>query len=52
MWVWRRMKKIKWSEKVSNEEVLKRTREKRTLLNNILRKKNQNPLDWSYSQKI
>ena len=33
------MEKIKWSEKVTNEQVLKRTGEKRTLLNNILRRK-------------
>ena len=38
MWCWRRAKKIKWSEKVANE-VLKRKGEKRTLLNNILRRK-------------
>ena len=39
MWFWRRMEKIKWSEKVSNEEVLKRIGEKRTLLNTVLRRK-------------
>ena len=33
------MERIKWSEKVTNEEVLKHTGEKRTLLNNIIRKK-------------
>ena len=39
MWCWRRMEKIKWSEKVTNEQVLDRKGEKRTLLNNILRRK-------------
>ena len=39
MWCWRRMEKIKLSEKVTNEQVLDRTGEKRTLLNNILRRK-------------
>ena len=39
MWCWRRMEKIKWSEKVINVQVLERTAEKRTLLNNILRRK-------------
>ena len=39
MLCWRRIEKIKWSEKVSNVQVLKRIREKRTLLNNILRTK-------------
>ena len=33
------MNKIKWSEKVSNEQVLERIGEKRTLLNNILHRK-------------
>ena len=30
------MEKIKWSEKVTNKQVLDRIEEKRTLLNNIL----------------
>jgi hypothetical protein len=34
----------KWSEKVTNEQVLKCIGEKRTLLNNILH-------NWSYSEK-
>ena len=33
------MEKIKWSEKVTNEQVLDHMGEKRTLLNNILRRK-------------
>jgi hypothetical protein len=33
------MEKIKWSEKVTNEQVLDRIGEKRPLLNNILRRK-------------
>ena len=36
---WRRIEKIKWSEKVTNEEGLKRIGEKRLLINNILRRK-------------
>ena len=36
MWGWRRMEKIKWSDKVTNEQVIERIVEKRTLLNNIL----------------
>ena len=39
MWSWRRMEKIKWPEKVTNEKVPERIGEKGTLLNNILRKK-------------
>jgi hypothetical protein len=37
MWCWRRMEKIKWSEKVTNE-VIERIGEKNTLLNNIPRR--------------
>ena len=33
------MEKLEWSEKVTNEEVLERLGEKRTLTNNILRRK-------------
>ena len=33
------MEEIKWSEKVTNEQVLERIEEKRALLNNILRRK-------------
>ena len=36
MWWWRRIEKIKWSEKVTNEQVLDRIGEKRTLLNNVI----------------
>ena len=39
MWCWRRMEKIKCSEKVTNEQVLERMGKERTLLNNILRGK-------------
>ena len=37
MWYWRKREKIKWSQKVTNEQVLERIVEKKTLLNNILR---------------
>ena len=37
MWCWRRMEKKKWSETITNEQVLERIGEKRTFLNNILR---------------
>ena len=48
MWSWRRMEKLKWSERVTNE-VVDLIGEKRTLINNILRYKIQ--LSWSYSKK-
>ena len=39
MWYWRRMENIKWSEKVTNQQVLDPIGERRTLINNILRRK-------------
>ena len=39
MWCYRRIEKRKWSEEVTNEQVLDRIAEKRILLNNILRRK-------------
>ena len=39
MWVWRRMLKISWTEKISNEEVLMRVEEQRSILNIISRRK-------------
>ena len=36
---WRRTEKIKWSEKITNEEGIGRVEEKRALLNNTLRRK-------------
>jgi len=30
MWIWRRMEKISWVDKVSNEEVLQRANETKT----------------------
>ena len=39
IWCGKRMEKIKWSEKVTNEQVLLRIGVKTTFLNNILRRK-------------
>ena len=39
MWFWWSMEKIQWSEKVTNEDILERIREKRTDVNNILSRK-------------
>ena len=39
MWCWMRMDKVKWIEKVTNEDVLRRMRKKKTLLENILGRK-------------
>ena len=40
MWYWRRMQKIKWSDKVPNEQVLEHSIEKRIFLNILHRKVN------------
>jgi hypothetical protein len=39
MWCWRRIEKIKLSEKVTNKQVLERIGEKRAIIDNILRRK-------------
>jgi len=33
MWIWRRMEKISWLDKVTNGEVLRRVNEDRQILN-------------------
>ena len=38
IWCWRRMEKIKWSEKVTKEQILDRIGEKRTLLHTYVEK--------------
>lgn len=39
MWVWRRMERISWTDHVSNEQVLDRVHERRTLLGKIYERK-------------
>ena len=41
MWFWRRMEKISWTDKISNEEVLRRVGEERHLMN-LLRNRKKN----------
>jgi hypothetical protein len=43
-WCWRRMLKIKWTDKIRNEEVYRRIDEERTLRNMILRKEESDGL--------
>jgi len=40
MWVWRRLQRISWAEKLINMEVLRRVEESRTFVDTIRRKKN------------
>jgi hypothetical protein len=39
MWIWRRMERISWTEKITNEEVLRRVGEKRSMVETIVRRK-------------
>ena len=39
MWIWRRMERISWTEKITKEEVLRRVGEERTMLATVVRKK-------------
>ena len=41
MWIWRQLEKIKWDDKITNEEVLRRVDESKCLMKTIwVRKKN------------
>jgi len=39
MWIWRRMEKISWRDKITNDDALKRVNEERSLLNEIWQRK-------------
>jgi len=39
MWIWRRMEKISWKDKITNVDVLKRVNEERSLLKEIWQRK-------------
>jgi hypothetical protein len=39
MWCWRRMEKIRWTDRVRNEEVLHRVKEERNIVHTIKRRK-------------
>ena len=41
MWIWRRMEKISWTDKVTNEEVLRRVNKDMQILNSALQRKRQ-----------
>jgi len=39
MWIWQRMEKIRWMDKVTNEDVLKKVNESKNMLNVIRQRK-------------
>ena len=39
MWIWRRMERISWTEKITKEEVLRRVGEKRSMFKTMVRRK-------------
>ena len=41
IWIWRRMEKIRWHDKVTDEEVLSRANEDRQILNSIWQRKHR-----------
>jgi len=41
MWIWRRLEKISWRDKITNEDVLKKVDEERSLLNKIWQRKHR-----------
>ena len=47
MWIWRRMDKISWSDKITNDDVLKRVNEERSLLKEIWQRKHRWIVLWT-----
>jgi len=41
IWIWRRMEKISWLDKVTNEEVLRRVNDDRQILNSLWQRKHR-----------
>jgi len=41
MWIWRRMEKISWLDKVTNKEVLRRVNKDRQILNSVWQRKHR-----------
>jgi len=41
MWIWRRMERISWTDSRTNEEILKKVEDNRSLMN-IIRKRQKN----------
>jgi len=41
MWIWIKMEKISWLDKVTNEEVLRRVSEDRQILNSLWQRKHR-----------
>ena len=39
MWIWIRIERISWKDHISNKEVLKRVKERRSLIETIVRRK-------------
>ena len=39
MWIWRRIERISWTDRITNEEVLRRVAECRSLINTVVRRK-------------
>ena len=50
MWIWRRIERISWTEKITNEEVLRRVGEKRSMVETIVRR-NKNLIGHIYNER-
>ena len=44
MWIWRRMLKISWLDKVSNAEVLQKVQENKSILDTVQQ------MDWTHPE--
>jgi len=51
MWIWRRMEKISWIDKVINEDVLKKVNESKNMLN-VIRQRKCKWIGYEFLQEI
>jgi len=50
MWIWRRIEKISWMHKMTNEDVLKKVNESKNMLN-VIRQRKRKWIDTTNSYK-
>ena len=49
MWIWRRMERISWVDKILNEEVLAKVEEDRQIMK-IIQQRQHHWMDWAYTE--
>ena len=49
IWIWRKMERISWRDRMSNEKVLGLVKEKRSIMNIITEREKK--VDWSHFER-